>query len=392
MQHKKFLPGSVLVLSGAHFFHDLYSNFLAPVLPIIISNLGISYAQAGLLSVFHRFPSLLNPVIGSIASRKNPALIIAASIAASSTVMCFIASAPSYTVLALLILVMGISSCFFHIPSPVMIRKYSGDMTGTGMSFYMLGGELARSAGPIVVLAAISLWGKNKVYYLLPAAFIYSAVIIMMFHRNSRVNTESGNIAEKGFTAVLKEMKLFFLSITMILISRTSIASVLNTYLPAYLTSKGLSLWFSGISLSVLQLSAAAGVMFSGFISDRIGKNRTLLISTALSPALMLAFTFSGGFMSIILLVLTGFTAFASSPVLLAYVQEQSGKNPTVCSSIFMTADFLTITLAITAAGFIGDRFSLHTAFIISGIVSVTGFPFVLMLKKNISSQNQLHQ
>ena len=388
MSKKKFLPGSVLVLSGAHFFHDLYSNFLAPVLPLIISSLGISYAQAGLLSVFHRFPSLLNPFIGNIASRKNPALIISLSITVSATVMCFITSAPSYAVLALLILTMGISSCFFHIPSPVMIRKHSGSMTGTGMSFYMLGGELARSAGPVVILAAISLWGKERVYYLIPGAVIYSVLIIFMFYReNDKNNRANEKTNEKGFFTVLKEMKFFFSAVTMILVSRTSIASVLNTYLPSYLTSKGLGLWFSGISLSVLQLSAAAGVMFSGYISDRIGRNRTLFISTAVSPLLMLLFTFSGRYLSFILLILTGFAAFASSPVLLAYVQEQSGDNPVVCSSIFMTADFLTITLAITAAGFIADSFGLQTAFIVSGIVSFAGFPFVIMLKRKMEAK-----
>ncbi len=387
MTKKKFLPGSVLVLSGGHFFHDLYSNFLAPVLPLIIAGLGISYSQAGLLSVFHRLPSVLNPFIGTIASKKNPAVIIAIAIVVSSTAMCFITSAPTYTVLALLILVMGISSCFFHIPSPVLIRKFSGDMTGTGMSFYMLGGELARSAGPIVVLTAVSLWGKEKVYYLLPGAVIYALIILTMFYKNRDENTESVKPREKGFLHVLKDMKIFFFAITMILIARTSIASVLNTYLPAYLTSKGLSLWFSGISLSILQLSAAAGVMFSGFISDKIGKTRILLISTALSPVLMLLFSVSNGYLSIFLLVLTGFAAFSSSPVLLAYVQEQSGDNPVVCSSIFMTADFLTITAAITAAGFLGDSFGLQTAFIISGFVSLIGFPFVFLLKRKSAAE-----
>ena len=148
------------------------------------------------------------------------------------------------------------------------------------------------------------------------------------------------------------------------------------------MTEKGSSLWISGISLSVLQLSAAAGVMFSGFISDRIGRSRTLLISTAVSPLLMLSFTFSSGAASFVLLIFTGFAAFASTPVLLAYVQEHSGKNPTVYSSILMTADFLTITFVVTAAGFLSDRFGLQTAFVISGLVSFTGLPFVLLLSK----------
>ncbi len=251
----------------------------------------------------------------------------------------------------------------------------------------MLGGEFARSMGPIVVLAAISLWGKDRVYFLLPAAFIYSLLIILMLYKNSEKSDNTEKHHEKSFLNVLKDMKFFFVSVGMILLARTSISSVLYTYLPSYLTDKGLSLWFSGISLSVLQLAGAAGVMFSGFISDRIGRNKTLLISTLISPVLMLAFTMSGGITAIILLIATGFAGFASYPVLLAYVQEQSGKNPTVCSSVFMTIDFLIVTITITAAGFLGDNFGLQTSFIISGFVSFCGFPFVLLLRKKLKRQ-----
>lgn len=45
--------------------------------------------------------------------------------------------APSYTVLAILLFVMGIASTLFHVPALVMIKETSGDKIGRGMSFYM---------------------------------------------------------------------------------------------------------------------------------------------------------------------------------------------------------------------------------------------------------------
>ena len=384
---KRFDLFSVATVSASHFFHDLFSHFLSPALPLIIQTLGISYSQAGLLSIFHRLPALLNPVIGNFASRKPVALVLSVSIMVTAASMCFITAAPSYFVLSILILIMGLSACFFHIIGPVMVKKHSGSRIGLGMSFYMFGGEMSRGVGPLLILAAISLWGPGRVYFLLPLAVFMSLAVILKF-RNESSNGNSRNastVSEEKFFLVLKTMKGFFLPVLMLMIARSSISSVLNAFLPAYLTSKGHSLWFSGISLSVLQVSAAAGTMLAGPISDRFGKNNTLFVISALSPVLMFLFLFAGNTSTIILMtliILTGFVSFASAPVILAYVQAVSGKNPTVCSSIYIMIDFLTISASLVFTGIAGDIIGLSNAFLLSGCISFIGLPFVLYIRK----------
>ncbi len=384
---KRFDLFSVATVSASHFFHDLFSHFLSPALPLIIQTLGISYSQAGLLSIFHRLPALLNPVIGNFASRKPVALVLSVSIMVTAASMCFITAAPSYFVLSTLILIMGLSACFFHIIGPVMIKKHSGSRIGLGMSFYMFGGEMSRGVGPLLILAAISLWGPGRVYFLLPLALIMSLAVILKFRDESsnENNRNASTVSEEKFFLVLKTMKGFFLPVLMLMIARSSISSVLNAFLPAYLTSRGHSLWFSGISLSVLQISAAAGTMLAGPISDRFGKNNTLLVISALSPVLMFLFLFAGNTSTIILMtliILTGFVSFASAPVILAYVQAVNGKNPTVSSSIYIMIDFLTISAALVFTGIAGDILGLSNAFLLSGCVSFIGLPFVLYIRK----------
>lgn len=384
---KRFDFFSVATVSASHFFHDLFSHFLSPALPLIIQTLGISYSQAGLLSIFHRLPALLNPVIGNFASRKPVALVLSVSIMVTAASMCFITAAPSYLVLSILILIMGLSACFFHIIGPVMIKKHSGSRIGLGMSFYMFGGEMSRGVGPLLILAAITLWGPGRVYFLLPLALFMALAVIMKF-RDESSNENSSHasaVCEDKFFTVLKTMKGFFLPVLMLMIARASISSVLNAFLPAYLTSRGHSLWFSGISLSVLQVSAAAGTMLAGPISDRFGKNNTLLVISSLSPVLMFLFLFAGNIsvtILMILIILTGFVSFASAPVILAYVQAVSGKNPTVSSSIYIMIDFLTISAALVFTGIAGDILGLSSAFLLSGCISFIGLPFVLYIRK----------
>lgn len=59
-----FDQSKVLLLSLCHFIHDVYSSFLAPLLPLIIEKFGLSLTQAGFLSTVMQIPALLNPYIG----------------------------------------------------------------------------------------------------------------------------------------------------------------------------------------------------------------------------------------------------------------------------------------------------------------------------------------
>ncbi len=43
------LNRKLLILSFTHFLNDVHGTFLATFIPVIVSRLGISYAQAGLL-------------------------------------------------------------------------------------------------------------------------------------------------------------------------------------------------------------------------------------------------------------------------------------------------------------------------------------------------------
>ena len=173
---KRFQFGNVLTISFGHLIHDIYTSFLAPILPLLIEKLSISYALAGFLTFVQRVPSLLNPFVGIIVDRVSVRyfVIVAPTIAAVS--MSLLGAAPHYVVLVILLFVTGIGSALFHVPGPVMIKHVSGDRIGKGMSFFMFGGEIARTVGPLTILGAVSLWGLERTYKLIPLGVAASLV------------------------------------------------------------------------------------------------------------------------------------------------------------------------------------------------------------------------
>ncbi len=93
--------------------------------------------------------------------------------------MSLLGASPSLIVLFILLFVTGISSALFHIPSPVMIKNYSGAKTATGMSFFMFGGELARTLGPLLITGALSIWGLEGSYRVMPIGIIASVILFL---------------------------------------------------------------------------------------------------------------------------------------------------------------------------------------------------------------------
>ncbi len=380
----RFEAGSIATISLAHTVHDVFSSFLAPLLPLLIDKLGMTYSLVGMLTVVQRIPSLLNPFIGMMAD-KFPIrylLILAPSITAVS--MSFLGLVTDYVQIVVILLIAGFSASLFHVPAPVMIKKIAGNRLGKGMSFFMFGGEIARSIGPVLILSAVSLWGLEGTYKLIPLGLILSFILYIKF-RNVKIGSDFKKIErEEGILVVLKEYLPTFLNLTAIVFFLSLVKGALTIFLPTFITaSKGGSLWSGGISLSVLQFAGALGTFASGTISDRIGRRKTLLIMSLVVPVLMLAYLTAGSFLAMPILLVMGFFMFASTPVLLAVVNDIDSGHPALFNGIFMTINFLTGAVAVVLIGFIGDYIDLETAFYISPILGLFALPFIYRLTTN---------
>src|SRR4030042_1359119 len=139
----------VLAIISAHFIHDTYSAFLAPMLPNLIEKLSLTYTQAGSLSAITQLPSLLNPIIGYLDDKVNLRIFVILAPAVTATTMSCLGIAPNYLSLVLLLFITGLSMAAFHAPSPAMIARASGQQVGRGMRLYMAAGELGRTVGPL---------------------------------------------------------------------------------------------------------------------------------------------------------------------------------------------------------------------------------------------------
>ncbi len=348
---KKFQFANVFSLSAAHLIHDIYTSFLAPILPLLIEKLSMSLSLAGLLSVIQRIPSLFNPLIGILAEKMRIRFLVIFAPAFTTIAMSLIGVAPVYIILAVLLFVSGISSTLFHVPAPVMIKQVAGPRLGKGMSYFMLGGELARTLGPLIIVATVETWGLNGSLRLIPFGIISSFILYFRLKDIEIRKDFKKNPLAIGYKSTFLKFLPVFISLGGITLFRAGMKAALTLYLPVYLMEKESSLWFAGISLSLLQLAGAIGTYLSGTISDRIGRRMTLVIITIISPFLMWIFISMKATNTLPLLILIGLFLVAPTSVNLAIVHEMDTEHTAFVNSIYMTINFVMSSLMLLLVG-----------------------------------------
>ena len=381
VKNDKFQTSSVVLLSSAHGVHDTYSSFLPVLLPGLIEKFGLTNTSAGLLSVFLQMPSLINPIIGHIADRKNLRFFIILTPALTGAAMSLLSIAPSYAFLAFLLIIAGLSNAAIHAVATVLTGTLAGKQLGKGMSFWMVGGELGRTLGPLVIVSAIGYLTYEGLPWLMLGGILVSLFLYLQLKDVSTITKTNGNSA--SWIEVLKKMGPVMLPIFILLFSRAMMMATLTTFLPTFLTTEGASLWVAGASLSILEAAGVAGAFLAGSLSDRFGRRTILTISFLVSPLIMLLFLQTQGLVQIPFLMIMGFFAISAPPVLLAIVQENFLENRSFANGIFMAINFALMSLAVLLVGRISDLSSLRFTFYLSAAVVLLGAPFIRLLPKS---------
>lgn len=375
--NSSFQKERVLLLSACHFIHDIYSSFLAPLLPFIIEKFSLNLTQAGLLSTIMQIPALLNPVIGKLADRTSVRYFIILAPAMTAIPMSLLAMAPNYIVLLALLFVAGVSVSLFHVPAPVMIYRVSGGKTGRGMSFFMTGGELARTVGPLAIIGAVSLLGFDGYY---PVMIIGILASLLMYFKFRDIPIISSSSAKPSIRRTMKELKGILVPLSGIVIVRGFMHASLTAFLPLYIMQETADVWLAGISLSLFEAAGVVGILTIGTLSDRFGRRNMLLFSLVIAPISLLVFINSPAWLQFPALILTGLTLLSTTPVMLAMIQEATADGSSSANGLFMMISFLARSAVVVVVGFTADHIGLERTYILSALLGLLGIPAILML------------
>ncbi len=364
------------IVSSAHAIHDTYSGFIAPLIPYLIERLSLLKVEASIFLFLYQGISILQPVIGHWADRINLRKIALFAPAVTGIFLSLLGTAPTYQIAMLYCLIAGVSSAALHAILPALVGTLSGKQLGKGMSFWMVGGELGVMFGPIIITAVIATTSIKYTPWLMIGGILVSVLLNFLLkgipHHNS---------AKNGGQAIpAKELLAIMLPLGLIIIMRSLLRSSSEIYLPTFLKENGAGVWLSGASLSILQGFGVLGVILGGYANDRYGFRVVMLLSILFAGLSMLVFVSTSGLVQILSLTVMGAASLMVLPVGMAVVQKEFPENRSLANGIYLALLFAINAIASVVTGFMYDQIGGHQTFLITGLVSFLGIPFIFLL------------
>ena len=383
-QDSEFQTADVTTIAAGHAVHDTYTAFLPPLLPFFVEKFALTNAAAGALAAFLQLPSLLQPFIGHLADRTTLRWIVILGPAVTGTAMSFLGWAPTYAALAMLLIVAGVSVASFHATAPVAVGYLSGKRLGRGMGFWMVGGEVGRTLGPLVVVSALAVMSIRSMASLSLVAIATSFVLFLRL-RDVPLRTR-GDGEQVPWRLAVRAMVPLMMLLGALVSLRSLMVMATTLFLPLYLTEGDTSLWVAGVALSIVEAAGIAGAFAGGWISDHVGRRAVLIFGQVAAPIALLAFLAADGWVRVAMLPFIGFSLLAVPPVLMAVVQESFPQSRALANGVYLSMNFLIRSVAAIAYGAFGDTFGLTTAMYIAAAAMFAGLPLIWMISPSVNS------
>ncbi len=180
-----------------------------------------------------------------------------------------------------------------------------------------------------------------------------------------------------------RAMQHVLIPLVCLVVARALMVASLSAFLPTFMVAQGRSLWFGGTALALVEFGAVLGTMVSGTLSDRLGRRFVLIAAMIASPVLMLIFLVTPAWALFPVLVLLGFNAFATAPVMLAIVQDHAHGMRATANGIYMGINFLVVSGVTVLVGWTGDLLGLGAAFAWSALLALLGVPVIYFLPRS---------
>lgn len=361
-------------LTACHFINDFYAMVIPPLLPALMLTFGLSYAQGGIISFFIIFSSaILQPTIGYYADlHRQRKVAIIVGLVLTGIAIGLLGMAPSYFILLLVALLIGIAGSTYHPQSTTLIVAYFPDNKGRASGIHGIGNALGFALAPLTVgyLLSILDWRSVTPFLIFPG--ILAAILAW------KLFEEPPMVGSKGF---LQGISGQLVLLTLVNGFGLMAFQGFITFLPAFYVKEGATIYKAGIMSAMMLATGMVAQPLGGWLSDKLGRKNVIIASLALSPLFLLAFINSSGALPLIFSIGLGFCLLFLPPISLIFATElatgeRTGSSVGVVWGIGIAMSALTPPLV----GYLTDAFGFHTAYFSLAALPVIGVILAMFL------------
>lgn len=356
-----------------HFALDVFANLTPMMLPLLIVSLDLDYTRVSLIAVmFHLTSSLAQPFFGYLADKYGGRLLAPLGIAWTSLCIGLIGFAPDYYSLLAVLFLGGLGSAAFHPQGAMNAAIIGGKHKGSAVSIFMLGGNVGFALGPVIGGMLFLTYGlKSTALLTLPgflmAVLVYRAGAAVETHRRAIVSQPSAPMERPSIPIVA------VVSLVLLIMLRSWTSSGLNNFTPLWYSSQGYSMEVASHVLLIILLGLAVGGLLGGFLSDRAGRRRVVILSLLLLSPVVYLFLQVPPPLSLALAVPLGLLVGASTSVTIVMAQDLLPQNVGMASGLTLGLAFVTSSIGVAVTGNVADNFGLSNALGVLAFLPLAG-------------------
>ncbi|HZR63471.1 MAG TPA: MFS transporter [Xanthobacteraceae bacterium] len=369
----------VWLISFGHMLTHWYPATFYLLLPLIGNELGLSYGQIGSILTCQFVCGSLSNIPGGMIADAVPrkGLLMALALCWVGAPYLLMGFTHSYWTLLACAGLVGIGNNFWHPTAIPLLARSFPQRKGFVVSIHGMGGNVGDALAPLAagfLLASMS-WRNVVTVNVVPGILV--ACIIMFFVGGLNVGGDTGPARKQvpfaaGLRSRLQDLRGLLKNRTVVMISlgsafRSTTQSALLTFLPLYLARQmGYSPKWVGICMFSLQAAGFAMTPIAGHLSDKMGRQRIIVSSMAMTMVVLLGMAFAGHSDAFVILVaFLGFFLFAVRSVLQAWLLDSTPAHQGGTSiGILFGSQAMGAAIGPLSGGILADHYGLGVVFL----------------------------
>jgi FSR family fosmidomycin resistance protein-like MFS transporter len=372
---KRSLVGACL----AHALHDGFTDGLYAFLPVWQTQFGLSYAALAVVrALYYATMGGLQIPADRVLRGVSPRAALVLSTLVASAGLLIMALPFGFAGLCVGLVVAGIGSSIQHPRGSMLVSDSYGLASRRPLGIYNFAGDLGKAVLPALVAVLLPILAWQPVLGLMAVLGIALALALMSLlpavhvTRHASATTASGR-GRSGFC---------ILTTIGALDTATRMGYLL--FLPFLIRAQGGDLPTVGIALALLFIGGAFGKATCGWLGERLGVVRSVIVTEA-TTALLIAATLTTPLApTLLLLPLLGIVLNGTSSVLYGTVPELSNGDTGRAFAVFYTSVIGSGGLAPILYGAIADHSNQTIGMLATAVTAALIVPLVLALRPHL--------
>jgi len=328
----------LIAVSTGHFTNDFYMNLIPPILFAFSSSLGLTLTQQSMIAfIIITGGSLLQPVVGYLLDKIGKSSYLIISIVWISFMMSITGLITNYYLLLIIAGLASVASSIYHPLGSSTAINLSRGSRGKSLSVFMTIGGFAATFTPMITIPIISEFGLKYLTFLMIPGFLvaYFLKFAKIDKIKYRVINDKKNEKRKKKKVSKNKVKYLSLLVCMSVI-KVVLVRMMIVFGVQIMVMKGIGIIPAGIILSAHLFLSSVGTLSGGYLSDKFGESRIMIIFSILLFGIYTITIFSQGLLVVIGIILLGYTLHGPSTANITMAHNILPENINLGTGIIM--------------------------------------------------------